>query len=147
MLDYYNGLAEIGVNANDSNVRFQIGNSSFYKAEYLYGVEYEAGPYNILVKEIIPANTTSAYGLTVLEQNCSYFTILAPYSENCSLIVSNPFSSKITTGCEMPNVSNNTITPVQAVQPAFFGSWFDAALLAIVIYVLYLIVKKVMPVA
>ena len=148
VLAYFNNLTEIGINANDSNVLFQIGNSSFHKTEYLYGIRTEDGPYNVLVKEVIPANTTSAYGLSVLGQNGSNFTILAPYSGNCTLTISGDFSSKTISGCDIPNRSNSTkIQKVEPVQPAFFDSLFDAALLAIVVYVVYLVVKKVIPVA
>jgi hypothetical protein len=148
VLAYFNNLTEIGINANDSNVLFQIGNSSFHKTEYSYGIRNEAGPYNVLVKAVIPANTTSAYGLSTLRQNGSNFTILAPYSGNCALTISGDFSSKTISGCDILNLSSSTkIQKVEPVQPAFFGSLFDAALLAIVVYVLYLIVKRVMPVA
>jgi hypothetical protein len=59
MLAYYNGLSELEINVNDSNVLFQIGNSSFYKTNYLYRIRYESGNYNTLVKEVIPTNKTS----------------------------------------------------------------------------------------
>jgi len=148
ILAYYNNLTEIKINANDSNVLFQIGNSSFYKTEYLYRIRNEAGPYNILLKEVIPANKTSAYGLSVLKQNGFNFTILAPYSENCSLKISDHFSSKTIFGCNITNLSvSNEIPKFGPVQPSFFDSLFDAALLAVVVYVIYLIAKRVMPVA
>jgi hypothetical protein len=148
LLAYYNNLTEIGINANDSNVFFQIGNSSFYKTEYFYRIRNEAGPYNILVKEVVPANKTSAYGLSILEQNGSDYRVLAPYSSNCSLKASDHFSYKIISGCNNSNLSNSTsIVKTNPVQPAFFDSLLDAALLGIVVYVLYLIVRKVMPVA
>ena len=148
LLSYYNNLYEIGINANDSNVLFQIGNSSFYRTEYIYTIRNEVGPYNILVKEVISANKTSAYGLSVLGQNGSNFTILAPYSGNCSLTVSGHFSSKTISGCNISNLSaSHNVPKVEPVQPAFFNSLFDAALLGIVVYVIYLIAKRVMPVA
>ncbi len=147
ILAYYNNLTEIRIKANDSNVFFRIGNSSFYETKYLYTIRDE-GPYNILVKEIVPANKTSAYGLSVLEQNGSNFTILAPYSANCSFTIADHFSSKTIFGCNNSNLSNSPKIPkVEPIQPGFFDSLFDAALFAIVVYVIYLTVKRVMPVA
>lgn len=146
LLAYFNNLIEIGINANDSNLLFQIGNSSFYKTDYLYRIRNEAGPYNILVKEVVPVNKTSAYGLSILEQNGSDFRILAPYSSNCSLKASDHFSSKTISGCNNSNLPNSTlIVKIEPVQPAFFSSLLDAALLALVVYVLYLVVRKVIP--
>ncbi len=148
MLAYYNGLSEIQINANDSNVFFQIGNSSFYKTNYLYRIRNEAGSYNILIKEVIPANKTSTYGLSVLDQNSSSFRILAPYSANCSLKTSDHFSSRTISGCNNSGLSNSTSTPeIHPVSPPFFDSIFNAVLLGLVAYVIYLIVKKVMPIA
>jgi len=146
ILAHYNNLTEIVINANDFNVLFQIGNSSFNRMDYLYRIRNEAGPYNILIKEAIPANKTSVYDLSILEQNGSNFTILAPYSENCSITISDHFSSKTISGCNISNLTNHTsIVKIKPVQPAFFDSLLDAALLAIVVYVLYLILRKVMP--
>ena len=148
MLAYYNELSEIQINANDSNVFFQIGNSSFYKTNYLYRIRNEAGPYNILIKEVIPANKTSAYGMSILDQNISNFRILAPYSANCSLKTSDHFSSRTISGCNSSNLGNSTSTlEIHPVRPVFFDSIFNAVLLGLAAYVIYLIVKKVMPVA
>jgi hypothetical protein len=145
LVSYYNGLIEAQVNATDSNVLFRVGNSSFYKADYLYRIRNESGPYDILVKEAIPDNKTSAYGLSVLEQNGSSFRILAPYSDNCSLTVSGYFASKTISGCNLPNLSNRPAKPqITPVQPAFFGQLLSIAGLAIVAYILYLISKRLM---
>jgi len=148
MLAYYNGLSEIQINANDSNVLFQIGNSSFYKTDYFYRIRNEAGPYNILIKEVIPVNKTSAYGLSIFDQSNSSFRILAPYSADCSLKISDHFSSGTISGCNNSNLSNSTPIPeIHPIRPPFFDSVFNAVLLGLIAYVIYLIVKKVMPVA
>ncbi len=142
---YYNELAEINVTVNDSNVFFQMGNSSFYKTDYLYRIRNESGPYSILVKETVPANQTSIYGLSILDQNNSKFRILAPYSPNCSLTVSSYFSSSTVSGCNISNLTNSSSIPeVRPVMPSFFSNVWNAALLLIVVYLLYFIGKKVM---
>ena len=145
MLAHYNGLAELSINANDSSVFFQMGNSSFYKADYVYRIRNEAGPYNILVKEVIPENKISAYGLSVLDSNGSKFRILAPYSPVCSLEVADHFNSNITRGCIFPNSPTPSIKKIEVPKPSFFDYFLDAALLGLVVYVLYLIAKKVIP--
>jgi hypothetical protein len=148
MLAHYNGLSELEINANDSNVLFQIGNSSFYKTDYLYRIRNESGAYNILIKEIVPENKTSVYGLTILNQNNSSFRILAPYSDNCSLKISDYFSSRTISGCNNSNITNDATTlEIRPVRPPFFDSLFSAALLGIVAYAVYLITKKVMSLA
>lgn len=148
ILTRYNGLAEVGINANDSNVLFRMGNSSFFKTDYIYRIRNESGPYNILVKEVIPTNKTSTYGLSILDQNGSDFRLLAPYSMDCSLKISDHFSSKLLSGCNSSNLSNRTsIVKIEPVRPSFFDSFLDAALLGLTVYVLYLIVRRVMPVA
>lgn len=144
VVDYYNGLAEINVTANDSNVFFQMGNSSFYKTNYLYRIRNESGPYNILVKEVIPTNQTSIYGLSILDQNNSTFRLLAPYSSNCSLTVSSYFTSSTSSGCDISNLTNtSTIPEIHPVTPSFFSNFWNAVLLLIVVYLLYQIGKKV----
>lgn len=146
LVAYYNGLFEILINANDSNLLFNVGNSSFYKTNYLYKIRNESGPYNILVKEVIPTNKISTYGLSILEKNDSLFKILAPYSENCSLKISDHFYSKIISGCTIPNTTDTFTKPeTNIAQPEFFNSLLDIALLGIAGYVVYLIVKKVAP--
>lgn len=148
MLAYYNGLSELEINANDSNVLFQIGNSSFYKSNYLYRIRNELGCYNILITEVIPANKTSVYGLSILNQNNSSFRILAPYFDNCSLKISDYFSSRTISGCNNSNITNDATTlEIHPVRPPFFDSLFSAVLLGIVAYAVYLIVKKVMSLA
>jgi maleate cis-trans isomerase len=148
MLAYYNDLSELEINANDSNILFQIGNSSFYKSNYLYRIRNESEPYNILIKDVIPANKTSVYGLTILNQNNSSFRILAPYFDNCSLKVSDYFSSRTISGCNNSNITNDSTTlEIHPVRPPFFDSLFSAALLGIVAYAVYLITKKVMSLA
>jgi len=142
---YYNGLAEIFINVNNSNVHFQIGNSTFDKTNYLYRIRYELEPYNVLVKELIPVNKTSEYGLSILERNNSTFRILAPYSANCSLTISEHFNSKTISGCNISNLANSTFQKVEVKQPAIFDSLFDIAALGIAFYILYQIGKKVMP--
>lgn len=145
VLEYYNGLAEIRINANDSNVLFKIGNSSFYKTNYLYKIRNESVPYNILIKEIIPANKTSAFGLTILGKNNSQFEVLAPYSNECSLTVSDHFYSETISECSIPNssaVATKKIIPVQT--PKFISSLFNIAALGFCAYIVYMIAKKVM---
>ena len=142
----YNGLVEVQINANDSNVLFQIGNSTFYKTNYLYRIRTEAGPYNILVREVIPTNKTSVYGLSILDQNSSSFRLLAHYSDNCSLTVSDHFSSRTISGCSFSNITSSP-TIIHPFRPAFFDNLLNAVLLGLVVYILYLMVKKVMPVA
>lgn len=144
ILAHYNGLAELSINANDSSVFFQMGNSSFYKADYVYMIRNEAGPYNVLVKELIPANKTSTYGLSILARNGSVFHILAPYSPVCFLRAADHFNSNITRGCNISNATTPSIKKIEVPKPSFFDKLLGAALLALVIYILYLIVKKVM---
>lgn len=143
---YYNGLSEILINANNPNVYFQIGNSTFYKTDHLYKTRYEAGPYNILIKEVVPANETYSYGLGIIDRNGSQFRILAPYSKNCFLTASDHFSSKTVSGCAITNLTNNsTGIQIQPKTPKIFDSFLQIAGLGIVFYVLYKIVQKVMP--
>lgn len=142
---YYNSLAEIFINVNNSNVHFQIGNSTFDKTNYLYRIRYELESYNVLVKELIPANQTSEYGLSILNRTNSTFRILAPYSTNCSLTVSEHFNSKIFSGCNISNFTNSTFQKVDVKQPAIFDSLFDLVALGIAFYIIYQIGKKVMP--
>jgi hypothetical protein len=139
----YNDLIEAHVNATDSNVFFRVGNSSFYKTDYLYRIRNESGPYDILVKEMIPDNKTSAYDSSILGQNGSLFVILAPFSGNCSLTISDQFTSKTISGCNAQNATpaKPQITPVQ---PKFFGQLLAIAGLALVAYILYLIAKRLM---
>ena len=145
LVAYYNGLLEVVVNANDSNVFFTIGNSSFYRTTYLYRIRNESGPYNILIKEVIPNNKTSTYGLSILEQNGSSFKILAPYSSNCSLTISNYFTSKTISGCNISNLSNTPTKPqITPIHPKFFDQLFTIASLAVVAYILYLIIRRSM---
>ncbi|MBI5227841.1 hypothetical protein HY988_04610 [Candidatus Micrarchaeota archaeon] len=143
---YYNGLAEVLVNANNSKVYFQIGNSTFDKTNYTYKTRYELEPYNVLIKEIVPLNKTSEYGLSILERNNSAFRILVPYSPNCSLTISGHFNSKTISGCNLSDVGNSTKSEkVEIKQPAFFDSLLSLAELGIAFYILYQIGKKVMP--
>ncbi len=145
VVDYYNGLAEVLINANDSKVHFQIGNSTFDKINYLYKIRYELQPYNVLVKELVPANKTSAYGLSILDRNGSLFRTLAPYSDNCSLIISDHFYSRTISGCSIPNVSHSKPEQVPVTTPKIFDLWFYLILSAIALYAIYQIVKKVIP--
>lgn len=146
LTDYFNGLAEFLVNANNSNVHFQVGNSTFDKTSYTYGTRYELDPYNVIIKEIVPLNKTSEYGLSILERNNSSFKILAPYDANCSLAIFGDFDSRTISGCNISNIGNtNSFEKVDVKQPAFFDSLFYVAGLGIAFYILYQIGKKVMP--
>ncbi|MBI5222825.1 hypothetical protein HY990_00220 [Candidatus Micrarchaeota archaeon] len=146
VVDYYNGLAEVLINANNSNVYFQIGNSTFDKTNYTYRIRYELEPYNVLVKELIPVNKTSEYGLSILERNNFAFRILAPYSPNCSLTIQGHFNSKTISGCNLSNLGNSTnFEKVEIKQPAFFDSLLSLTELGIIFYILYQIGKNVMP--
>lgn len=149
LADYYNGLAEILININNSNAKFQVGNSAFDKTSYVYTIRYELEPYNVLIKEVVPLNKTSEYGLSILERNNSTFKILAPYSANCSLTFSEHFNSKTISGCNIPNLGNATkaFEKVEVNPPAIFDSLLYLAGLGIVFYILYQIAKKVMPYA
>ena len=144
LTDYYNGLAEILITANNSNVHFQIGNSTFDKTSYVYRIRYDLEPYNVLIKEIVPLNKTSEYGLSILERNDSTFRILAPYYSNCSLTVFGDFDSGTISGC---NVSSSTkpFEKADVTEPAIFNSLPYLAGLAFAFYFIYQITKKVMP--
>ncbi len=141
---YYNGLAELLINANNSKVHFQIGNSTFDKQNYVYRTRYELEPYNILVKELVPVNKTSNYYLRILDWNNSQFHILAPYSENCSLTVQDHFNSKIISGCNISNFTNSSsIQKVTATPPTMFDLFSSLAGFAIISYAMYEVAKKV----
>ena len=143
---YFNNMAKIRINASDPEVLFAMGKSSLYSSDHMYLTRKEAGPYSVLVKEIIPAEVIAPHGLSILEQNESNFTVLVPYSENCSLRMSNHFTTTTISGCNLSNISNSTGSyEIEVEDPEFFDHILEAVLLLFVIYILYLIAKKVMP--
>lgn len=136
-------LLTILINVNDS-VFFQIGNSTFYKANYTYRIRNESGSYNILVKEVVYGDKISSYGLSVLDKNDSVFKILVPYSHNCTLTSSDHFNSKTISGCAI-NLTNMSQKPdITPIQPKFFDSLFLIVSYLIVAYVIYLAAKRLM---
>ncbi len=142
--DTFNGLGQIVVNATDPNLHFQIGNSSFDKIAYTYKIRYEIEPYNVLLKEIVPLNRTTTYGLSILDQNNTAFVLLAPYSENCSLTIYGNFESKIISGCQPVQNNTDQFQKIPVKIPEFFSSIFYLALTGLGFYFLYKIGKKVM---
>lgn len=139
--DYYNGLAEILVFYNDSNILFQIGNSSFYKSNYSYRTMYENPPYNVLVKEIIWNNKTVLNGLSLINQSNFNYTILAPYYENCYLISYGHFTSENLKICNLPNTTKSK--PVfKTEEPVIITHFFEIAGFLLVAYLLYLIGRR-----
>ncbi len=144
VLASYNGLAEVLIKTNNSNVHFQIGNSTFDKQDYVYGIRYEIEPYDVLVKEVIPVNKTSSYGLSILESNNSIYRILAPYSDNCSLTIYGDFESKTISGCQPVQNSTDPFQKIPVKTPEFFDSIFYLELSGLAFYFTYKIGKKVM---
>lgn len=149
LLNYYNGLADILISTNNSNIHFQIGNSSFDKTNYLYKIRYEQEPYNILVKELIPTNKISSYGLSILDRNVSSFRILAPYSEDCSLTIYDHFYSQTISGCDRSSIANSsrTFEPIETDAPPLLDSFAYFLGLLISFYILHQIAKKVIRIA
>lgn len=135
--DYYNNLAEVLVDVNNSRVYFDIGNSSFSKETYEYRIRYENAPYNILVKEIIPVNQTSFYGISILDRDDSIFRLLVPYNEDCTLTIAGHFISQSFSGCNA-TASNHTKTIEEPETPEICNSFFYAVSLFVALYILYL---------
>ncbi|MBI5046974.1 hypothetical protein HZC07_04570 [Candidatus Micrarchaeota archaeon] len=141
--DYYNGLAEILINLNDSNVLFQIGKSTFYKSNYSYRTRYENPPYNVLVKEIIWNNRTVLNGLSIINQSNFTYTLLAPYYENCSLTAFGHFTSETLKICNMPNTTKSK--PVfKTEEPIIIKHFLEIFGLLLVAYILYKIGRGIL---
>lgn len=143
-ISVYNDLADIRLNINNSNIHFQMGNSTFDKSNYYYKIRIENEPYNVLVKELIYNNKTSAYGLSILEQNNSSFRLLVPYYQNCSLTVLGYFNSFTNSNCSFTQLNNSVRVSQSNIRALFtIDQLFQISALLLVFYFLYEISKKV----
>lgn len=116
----FNDLSEINLTINDSNIHFEIGNSSFDKISYKYKTRYEEEPYDILVKELVPIKQASSYGLSILDKTNSSYYVLTTYADNCSLTIYGHFSERIISGCNISSDMPPQIQKVEAKTPEFF---------------------------
>ncbi|MGV8085472.1 MAG: hypothetical protein ACP5N9_04450 [Candidatus Bilamarchaeum sp.] len=144
ILKSYNGLAEVNLSINNSNLELIFGNSSYHKSNYTYRTRIELEPYDVLVKEVVHSNINEIYGASILDKNATYSHLLFPQAANCSLTVFGYFTQLSISNCTYPNETSFVVlNKIESTTPDFIQKIENLPFLVLAIYIPIQIAKKV----